>query len=254
MKKYKYDVVLSFAGEDREYAEELANKLKQRNLDVFYDKWYQASLWGPNLALRLGDIYSKKSKYAVIIVSKKYIEKNWTKHELKYIQERVFEDDGYGLPLFLEEVEVPGFPKTYGRIYASEYTLDEIADMIFEKVIHSKRGEDSEEFLSDLKTMEITDENGRIEVVDVLLTFEITDLKKEYVIYTKHEYDDDENVTLYASQLYRSTEGPVLLGIETEEEWSRIRGVLRAVSEDGDVNIQDCLSPAKFDKDGIEIL
>ena len=34
---YKYDIALSFAGEDREYVEKVATLLKENGVRVFYD-------------------------------------------------------------------------------------------------------------------------------------------------------------------------------------------------------------------------
>ena len=42
----KYDIALSFAGEDRAYAEALAEALKEKHLKVFYDKWEKPLLRG----------------------------------------------------------------------------------------------------------------------------------------------------------------------------------------------------------------
>ena len=41
----------------------------------------------------------------------------------------------------------------------------------------------------DKKIMSIVLEDGSIDEVEVLLTFEFTDTKKEYVVYTKNEKD-----------------------------------------------------------------
>ena len=50
-KKYEYDVCLSLslAGENRTYVEAVASKLKNRGIQVFYDEWEKAKLWGKNL-------------------------------------------------------------------------------------------------------------------------------------------------------------------------------------------------------------
>lgn len=37
--EYEYDIALSFAGEDRKYAEKLALKLRDKGVRVFYDNW-----------------------------------------------------------------------------------------------------------------------------------------------------------------------------------------------------------------------
>ena len=81
------------------------------------------------------------------------------------------------------------------------------------------------------KMMSIVAEDGSIEEVEVILAFEFKDTKKEYVIYTKNEKDDNDNITVYVSHVDRSTGEPKLLGVEDEEEWSRIKDVLRELSK-----------------------
>ncbi|QPH98866.1 hypothetical protein G5B97_01690 [Campylobacter concisus] len=45
-KIYEYDVALSFAGENREYVEEVAIFLKNFGVKVFYDDFKQDKIWG----------------------------------------------------------------------------------------------------------------------------------------------------------------------------------------------------------------
>ena len=47
--KYDYDVVLSFAGEDRNYVEKVANKLLYKGIKVFYDNFETVDNWGKDL-------------------------------------------------------------------------------------------------------------------------------------------------------------------------------------------------------------
>ena len=54
--KYYYDVVLSFAGEDREYVEECADILTALGIKVFYDSYEQDVLWGKDINYILEDI------------------------------------------------------------------------------------------------------------------------------------------------------------------------------------------------------
>ena len=42
----KYQVALSFAGEQRDYVEEVARHLQSRSIDVFYDGFEKVGLWG----------------------------------------------------------------------------------------------------------------------------------------------------------------------------------------------------------------
>lgn len=81
------------------------------------------------------------------------------------------------------------------------------------------------------KMMSIITEDGSVEEVEVILAFEFKDTKKEYVIYTKNEKDDNENITVYVSNVDRSSGEPKLLGIEDENEWNRVKDVLRELSK-----------------------
>ncbi len=44
-KKFDYDVAISFAGENRDQAKELASVPRERGIEVFYDEYYQSELW-----------------------------------------------------------------------------------------------------------------------------------------------------------------------------------------------------------------
>ncbi len=83
------------------------------------------------------------------------------------------------------------------------------------------------------KVMSIILEDGSIDEVEVLLTFEFTDTKKEYIVYTKNETDDVGNVTIYVASLIREEgQDPKLGSVETDEEWSRIKNVLKELAKD----------------------
>lgn len=82
------------------------------------------------------------------------------------------------------------------------------------------------------KVMSIVLEDGSIDEVEVLLAFEFTDTKKEYVVYTKNETDDNGNVTIYVASLNRKEDSdPVLGSVESDEEWTRIKSVLKELSK-----------------------
>ncbi len=81
------------------------------------------------------------------------------------------------------------------------------------------------------RIMSIVAEDGSMEQVEVILAFEFKDTKKEYVIYTKNERDENDNVTVYVSNVDRSSGEPKLLGVDDEEEWNRVKDVLRELSK-----------------------
>ncbi len=88
-----------------------------------------------------------------------------------------------------------------------------------------------EEQINERRIMSIVSEDGSVEEVEVILAFEFKDTKKEYVIYTKNEKDENDNVTVYVSHVDRSSGEPKLMGIEDEEEWNRVKDVLRELSK-----------------------
>ena len=135
-KKYIYDVALSFAGEDRIIADELARNLINRGIRVFYDKNEAALLWGKNLYEYLHEIYSAKSRYCIVIITKNYKEKMWTNHERRAAQERALMERGdeYILPIRVEEIELPGLSKTVAYLHYS-LGMDKIAELFEKKLI-----------------------------------------------------------------------------------------------------------------------
>ena len=83
------------------------------------------------------------------------------------------------------------------------------------------------------KVMSIIQEDGSIDEVEVLVTFEFKDTKREYVVYTKNETDEKGNVTVYVASVVREEGQDVQLGsIETDEEWTRIKEVLKKLSRE----------------------
>lgn len=81
------------------------------------------------------------------------------------------------------------------------------------------------------KILSIVKEDGTTEEVELLICFEFNDTKKEYVVYTRNEKDENGNITIYVSNVDRSGEVPKMGAIESDEEWSRIKDVLRELSK-----------------------
>jgi hypothetical protein len=133
--QYEYQVALSFAGEDRAYAEELAEILSSKNISVFYDKYEKAQLWGKDLYQHLQKVYRDMAQFCVVFLSNSYAEKLWTKHELKQAQTRAFkESEEYILPIKIDSTEIPGINETIGYIDLREDNISTVADLILQKL------------------------------------------------------------------------------------------------------------------------
>lgn len=136
---FKYDIALSFAGEDREYVESVAHQLRQRGIRLFYDRYEAAGLWGKDLYVHLSEIYSSQARYFLMFISKVYAAKVWTSHERRAAQARALtEQSEYILPLRLDDVDVPGILPTIGYIKAADFTVSQIADLVVQKVNQAK--------------------------------------------------------------------------------------------------------------------
>lgn len=135
MNKYQYDVALSFAGEDRDTARDLANLLIDRGVRVFYDEFETANLWGKNLVEHFLWLYSEGAKYFVPIVSEHYLKKAWPRAENRSAQSRQLEEDAeYVLPIQIDDSKLPGLPSTISSVSVQQYELAQIADMILIKL------------------------------------------------------------------------------------------------------------------------
>jgi hypothetical protein len=114
---YRYDVALSFAGENRPYVEQVAEDLRSRGVKVFYDLYEQATLWGKNLYNHLRDVYQHQARFTIIFISREYASKLWTSHERESAQARAFEENQeYILPARFDDADVPGILRTIAYV------------------------------------------------------------------------------------------------------------------------------------------
>lgn len=134
---YEYDVAVSFAGEDRPVVSQLVEKLLERGLEVFYDFDAQAMLWGKDLRKELARVYGQDAQYMVVCLSEAYPEKDWPSFEFeigKNAGRKRTED--YLLPLVVgeERPAIVGLPVSVGHISLSDHSLDDVAELIQEKL------------------------------------------------------------------------------------------------------------------------
>lgn len=126
----KYDVVLSFASENREYVRAVAINLQAASIKVFYDEFEQVNLWGKNLYVHLDEIYRNEAHFCVMFIYKHYLRKTWTNHERKSAQARAFKrEEDYLLPAN-DDTEIPGLLPTIGYINLKKLHLTNL-DRLF---------------------------------------------------------------------------------------------------------------------------
>ena len=130
-----YEIVLSFAGEDREYVEGVAQYLTDNNVEVFYDKHQEVVLWGTDLSEYFGKIYRGGARYCVMFISKHYANKAWPIYERQSaLAKAIIEKIEYILPAQFDDTEIPGIRPTMGYVDLSEKTPEQLGTMILQKL------------------------------------------------------------------------------------------------------------------------
>ncbi|GAA3861604.1 hypothetical protein GCM10022243_29730 [Saccharothrix violaceirubra] len=130
-----YDVCLSFAGEQRAYVEEVARLLRAGGVEVFYDQFETADLWGRDLAVHLDDVFRHRSRYCVLFASADYARKMWTSHERASALDRALRDrDDYLLPVRFDDTEIPGLRRSTGYLDARRLSPGEIVAALIKRI------------------------------------------------------------------------------------------------------------------------
>ncbi len=133
-KIFQYDVTLSFAGEDRKYVEQVAQKLKAQEIKVHYDEFNEIDAWGKNLPENFDRIYRKDSRFCVMFISGDYAKKAWPTFEKRSALDREVIENGYILPARFDDTEVLGIPPSKSYIDLRKYSPNEFAELIIKKI------------------------------------------------------------------------------------------------------------------------
>ncbi len=147
--KPQFDFALSFAGAQRSLAEDIRNRLLERKYSVFYDRDYEHEMIGRNGAEYLRNIYSRQSKYCIVLISKEYDKSQWASLEKEAIEGRELRgEQGVLIPVKTSEHSPEWLPET--RIYfdLNSRSLEEFTS-ILEKIVGN-----SSLRLNDVKTQE----------------------------------------------------------------------------------------------------
>ena len=140
---FEYDVAISFASEDRTIAEEVVDSLTRKNLKVFRDEYRSgaSTLWGKDMVDHLVNVYARKARYCVLLVSQHYPLKTWTRADRSSARERALRDpDVYILPILLDDRQVPGLTEAKGYRDLREHSVESLVTWLDEKLRDSKTG------------------------------------------------------------------------------------------------------------------
>lgn len=133
---FEYDVAISFASEDRSLAEEFVNLLAQKNVKIFQDEYRaaDAAVWGKNILDHLVNLYARKARYCLLLVSRHYPLRTWTQTDWASARERALRDPNeYILPIQLDESEVPGITQSKGYRDLRQHSVESLVSWLDEK-------------------------------------------------------------------------------------------------------------------------
>jgi len=131
----RYDVVLSFAGEDRDYVEAVNELLTARGVDTFYDKAEDVDLWGKNLQEHFASVYGGRARFCLMFVSRHYVQKMWTRHERRTaLTHALGQSREYILPVRFDDTAVPGLLPSIAFQDARLQTPAELAAKVLAKL------------------------------------------------------------------------------------------------------------------------
>jgi len=132
----RYDIALSFAGEDREVARAIAHVATTNHVSVFLDEHHLWESWGKNLLEHLDEIYGGGAKYCVMLISEAYCQKSYTTYERRVALAHAMDlRHEYVLPVVLDNAWPEGLPKTTAFIDLREHSISTVAESVVRKVL-----------------------------------------------------------------------------------------------------------------------
>jgi hypothetical protein len=179
--KFKNDIAISFAEEDRNIALciYLALKLKLPNSQSYYYPEKQSQMIGKDLKGKLKEIYRHESKYVILIVSKDYVDKKkeFVSVEIDAFMPRfLMEKSTYLIPIMVDETSIEEVHEELEGIttFKWDYNPEELAEIIYD-LFEKKKIKSHKNDLMNQKEIKKKEDKGKIAVKD-------SSLKKSPVI------------------------------------------------------------------------
>ncbi len=139
MTDHDFDIAVTFAGEDREFVDQVVGLVKAQGATVFYDEDAKVEMWGEDLTEYFPDVYERRARFAVMFVSTHYAAKEWTRLERRSVLVRAMQSPTpYLLPVRLDSTELPGVRSTISYLDAHTEGASGIANAVMTKLGSSR--------------------------------------------------------------------------------------------------------------------
>jgi hypothetical protein len=133
-----YDLAVSFAGEQRDYVEQVVRACEKRGLRVLYDRDLTIDLWGRNLIKEFRKAYGgKQARHVAPFISREYLAKRYPMDEFRsMLLPAMDQPDDYMLPVLFGDVSVPPelLNPAVGVLRSEDYSPEELADAFAQRI------------------------------------------------------------------------------------------------------------------------
>lgn len=129
----QYDVFISHASEDKDdFVRPFAEHLKSLGVDVWYDEF--SLIWGDSLRKKI-DKGLANSKFGIVVISRDFVQKDWTEYEFNGLVAKEINGSGRILPIWhnITKSEVINFSPSLAdkmALSTANNTVEEIAEKL----------------------------------------------------------------------------------------------------------------------------
>lgn len=141
----EYDLFISHANRDKEdLIEELYQSLSKLGINIFYDK--ESLEWGDNWKDKILN-GTKKSEFAIIVISENFFDREWTEKELKEFLNRQNRNGQKLILPIIHNITVAQLQEKYPSVAdiqaidSSKYSCDQIALLFAKQLIKRLKSE-----------------------------------------------------------------------------------------------------------------
>jgi hypothetical protein len=136
--RFKYDVAISVAEENKDIAEQIAAALKKENVRYYYYEERAVRSWGEYIIHLTADSFGRRARYVLMITSEIFVQKYWSNIELQVALANRVRRKPHILQLRLDDTSVDGISRHV--VYRDwKDNPEEVARIIKEKISMQKR-------------------------------------------------------------------------------------------------------------------
>lgn len=131
----EFDVLLSFASTERDYARAIYDIAGANGLRVFLDEEFQHEIWGKNLVEYLDQAYRERGRYVLVLLSAAYRDRAFTRVERRAAFDRMIgEAREYLLPVKVDDSWIDGLPAATAYLDLRVHGVLGVCELLVRKI------------------------------------------------------------------------------------------------------------------------